>query len=268
MVRISWLDIITIVGALSLVLILSTAALIAFTSIREYIPGYASTALRNKALNLSLKADSLEEVIRQHNLYIGNLKNILTNDVQTFSNEEAKDMPEDELVPNNDEDTREIDSILYPSKQDSIFRKNMERTFKYENIFERTKQTDLDFFAVDLQSPVKGIITNGYNFENGHLGVDIACSKGEPIKSVLDGTVILAEWTFNTGHTILIKHDNNMFSVYKHNSYLLRQQGDVVKSGEVIAVAGSTGKHSSGPHLHFELWIRGISVNPTDFIRF
>jgi murein DD-endopeptidase MepM/ murein hydrolase activator NlpD len=98
--------------------------------------------------------------------------------------------------------------------------------------------------------------------------VDVVCATNELVKSVLDGTVILASWTLETGYIIEIQHENNIISVYKHNSQLLKKVGNKVKVGEAIAIVGNSGELSTGPHLHFELWYEGKSVNPEDYIVF
>jgi len=117
-------------------------------------------------------------------------------------------------------------------------------------------------------TPVHGIISNGFDAEKLHFGIDIVCKKDETIKSTLDGRVIFSEWTYQGGYVITIQHNDDLISVYKHNSRLLKKQGDIVKAGDPIAIVGNTGKLSSGMHLHFELWYKNSAVNPSDFISF
>ncbi|VAW26935.1 Lipoprotein NlpD precursor, partial [hydrothermal vent metagenome] len=139
----------------------------------------------------------------------------------------------------------------------------VERTDRYSLFDQATKGSEIVFFA-----PVSGTITDGYNPEKKHFAIDIAVEMGTPVKSIADGTVIFAEWTADTGHVIIIEHTGGFISVYKHNTSLHKQQGDLVKSGEVIASAGNTGEFSTGPHLHFELWNEGYPVDPTNYIDF
>ena len=119
-----------------------------------------------------------------------------------------------------------------------------------------------------LFPPVKGTISHEFNAREKHYAIDIVTSKDAPVKSAADGTVIFSEWTTQTGYVIIIEHSNNLISVYKHNSQLLKEQGSLVKTGEVIATAGNTGELSTGPHLHFELWSDGYPIDPTNFIDF
>jgi murein DD-endopeptidase MepM/ murein hydrolase activator NlpD len=117
-------------------------------------------------------------------------------------------------------------------------------------------------------TPVQGIISNGYNPTGRHYGIDIVSKKNEAIKSILDGTVIFSAWTLQTGYVIAIQHQSDIISIYKHNSVLLKREGDFVKAGDPIAIIGETGELSTGPHLHFELWYNGKPVNPREYITF
>jgi murein DD-endopeptidase MepM/ murein hydrolase activator NlpD len=122
---------------------------------------------------------------------------------------------------------------------------------------------DYNFFV-----PLKGVISDTFNQDRKHLAVDIAAKSKEVIKSVQKGTVIFAAWTPNGGHTLIIQHPGNFLSVYKHNAVLLKNEGTFVNAGDAVALVGNTGELSSGPHLHFELWKRGVAVNPQNYINF
>jgi len=239
----------------SVLLIVGTIFLISFTSLREYIPGYSSTKLKREATQLVYKADSLNQVLEMNNLYIQKVKELLTGkitEVQFDKDSVLNAMKFDK------------DSMNFsPSDIDLEFRLDVESTDRYSVFSEAIKSADVVFF-----SPVKGIVTDGYSLKNKHFAIDIAVEKGTPVKSVADGTVIFAEWTAETGHVIIVEHSGGFISIYKHNTSLHKQQGDLVKSGEVIASAGDTGEFSTGPHLHFELWNEGYPVNPVNYIDF
>ncbi|MGA9270976.1 MAG: M23 family metallopeptidase, partial [Lutimonas sp.] len=128
---------------------------------------------------------------------------------------------------------------------------------------EATRNTDIVFTA-----PIKGEVTENYNDREKHFAIDIAVEKDTPVKAVADGTVIFRGFTADTGYVIVIEHNQGFISVYKHNSTIFKEQGDLVKSGEVIASAGSTGNLSTASHLHFELWNEGYPVNPVNYINF
>jgi murein DD-endopeptidase MepM/ murein hydrolase activator NlpD len=239
----------------SVVIIVGTIFLIAFTNLREYIPGYSSTELKKEATQLVYKVDSLNQVLVVNNLYIGKVKELLTgkiSEVQFDKDSVFNAMKFDK------------DSMNFsPSDNVLEFRSDVESTDRFSIFNEATKSADIVFF-----SPVKGIVTNGYSLKNKHFAIDIAVQMGTPVKSVADGTVIFAEWTAETGNVIIVEHSRGFISIYKHNTALHKQQGDMVKSGEVIASAGDTGEYSTGPHLHFELWNEGYPVNPVNYIDF
>ncbi len=245
-------------GAVSIFLVVATTYLIAFTPLREYIPGYGDFNTRKVLRELTLRADSLETSLRQKDLYIMNIRNIVEG-------REILDHIPDSLA---DLASYEID-VLPRSREDSILRAEMESLGGYAislagtDIHPASNINQFFFFP-----PVKGIITNHFDPVRGHFGVDLVADPNEAIKSTLDGTVIFSGWTLETGYTISIQHSSNLVSAYKHNSVLLKQAGDLVKAGEVIAIIGDSGILSTGPHLHFELWFNGNPVNPVDYIIF
>ncbi|MHB1146746.1 MAG: M23 family metallopeptidase [Lutibacter sp.] len=239
----------------SVLLIVGTIFLISFTSLREYIPGYSSTKLKKEATQLVYKADSLNQVLEMNNLYIQKVKELLTGKISEVQ------FDKDSVLNTKKFDK---DSMNFsPSDIDLEFRLDVESTDRFNIFSEAKKSADIVFF-----SPVKGIVTDGYSLKNKHFAIDIAVKKGTPVKSVSDGTVIFAEWTAETGYVIIVEHSRGFISIYKHNTALHKQQGDLVKSGEVIASAGDTGEFSTGPHLHFELWNEGYPVNPVNYIDF
>ncbi|MDP2067651.1 MAG: M23 family metallopeptidase [Lutibacter sp.] len=240
---------------ISVMLIVGTIYLIAFTSLREYIPGYSSTKLKREATQLVYKVDSLNQVLEVNNLYIQKVRELLTGEISEVLFD--KDSVLSAMKFNKD-------SMNFgPSDADLEFRLDVESTDRFSIFNEATKSADIVFF-----SPVKGIVTDGYSLKNKHFAIDIAVKKGTPVKSVADGTVIFADWTIETGYVVIIKHSKGFISVYKHNIALNKHQGDMVKSGEVIASAGDMGELSTGPHLHFELWNEGYPVNPVNYIDF
>lgn len=242
-------------GLFSILLIVGTTYLIAFTGLKEYIPGYSSTKLKKEATLLVYKTDSLQQVLEVNNLYLQKVKELLTGKISgvMFNKDSVL-----QTIKYNKDTMR-----VTPSEQDLEFRLDIERTDRYSIFDEAVKDTDVVFFA-----PVVGTLTDGYDPKTKHFAVDIAVATNTPVKSVADGTVLFAEWTATTGQVIIIEHNGGFISVYKHNTSLHKEQGDFVKSGEVIASAGNTGELSTGPHLHFELWSGGYPVNPTYYIDF
>ncbi len=236
-------------------LIALTYLLIAYTPLREYIPGYSSTALKKQATELNYKTDSLQQVIAMNELYFSSIKKVLKGDVS------AVDFNKDSIIEAVRLEVNEID--LIPNAEDSLLREKVDKEDKY-NLFESaTTATNFVLFP-----PVNGHISEVYNAKEKHYAVDIIVEKDTPVKATADGIVIFSEWTANTGYVIILEHSYGLISVYKHNATLTKSQGDLVKAGEVIAMAGNTGELSTGPHLHFELWNDGYPINPTNFIDF
>lgn len=232
-----------------------TTVIIAFTPLREYIPGYSSTQLKQQATELAYKTDSIQRVLYLNEQYFASIKQVLTGDL------DSKEINRDSIMDIVRVDLENID--LSPSREDSLLRERVAQEDKY-NIFE----SSANLITSVLFPPVNGPISGPYDIKNKHYAVDIVVAENTPVKATADGTVIFAEWTAQTGFVIIIEHQNNLISVYKHNSKLIKQQGDLVRAGEVIASAGSTGDLSTGAHLHFELWSNGYPVNPTNFIDF
>ena len=251
--KLNRLNVFVFSGILVILLISITAFIMAFTPLREYIPGYSSSKLKKQASDLVYKVDSLEQQLAVNDVYIQNIRRVLTGKIKDIT------IDKDSIA----EQLRIEDTNLQPSETDSVFRQEIERQDRYSVFQEATKRTDLVFFT-----PVKGNITDVYNPKEKHYAIDIAVQKNTPIKAAAAGTVIFTGFTADTGFVIILEHPKNFITVYKHNEILHKEQGELVKSGEVIAEAGSTGTLTTGPHLHFELWNDGFPVNPMNFIDF
>ena len=252
--KLSRLNVFVLGGVFSILLIVITSVIIAFTAIKEYIPGYASSKLKADAIKLTFDADSLKQKLAILENYTKALKPILTG---TISSEEIDSLQVKARQITIDE------SELDASKEDSLFREKIDRETRFAILNTDKSNVKIVFFA-----PLKGTISQDFEATSKHFAIDIVAETGSPVKAVADGTVIFSGWSAETGYVLLLKHDNDYISVYKHNGNLLKQQGDFVKSGEVIASVGPTGELSTGPHLHFELWKGGYAMNPTNFIDF
>lgn len=253
------LNVIIFGGSLIIFLIVLVTYIIAFTPLREYIPGYADTNLRLQVYENTLRTDSLERELAMKDLYLKNINMII-----------AGETPEQEThEPDTSKDYAAIE--FKQSEQDSLLRAMVEQEEKYniQNIQFRGQPTmetnirDLFFFA-----PIKGDITAAFDTKEKHYAVDVVAKENEPIKTCLDGTVIFSSWTYDSGHVVAIQHSSNLTSFYKHCSVLLKKTGESIKAGEVVAIVGNSGELTTGPHLHFELWFNGRPVNPEDYIVF
>ena len=253
--RLTLMNVFVVATIGAFLIIFVTTYIIAFTPLREYIPGYASTKLKKDATELALKSDSLNQALKKNEAYIESIKKVLTGDL-----EYAK-FNKDSILASVSESISEEE--LKPTKSDLKFREAVDREDKY-NLFEKAKPK----VSTVLFPPVKGMITEKFNPKDKHYAVDIALAKNTPIKSILSGRVIFADWTPNTGNVVIIRHNSGFISIYKHAASVTVSQGDIVRTGEVIALAGSTGQESTGVHLHFELWKDGYPIDPSIFIEF
>ncbi|RNL83422.1 M23 family metallopeptidase [Sinomicrobium pectinilyticum] len=257
--RLNRLNVFVVGTSFAVFLIAITTILIAFTPLREYIPGYSSTALKRQVAELTYKTDSLVSVLDYNDRYIDNVKKVLTGEVSPADME--AEAPADSLAKGERPDLSGVD--LSPGKEDMALREEVAMEDKYNLVGSALSKVNFVLFP-----PVSGVISNTYNLEGKHFAVDITGVSGTPVKAVADGIVIFAEWTVETGYVCIIEHSFGLISVYKHNGSLTKSQGELVKAGEVIATMGNTGELSTGPHLHFELWSNGYPVNPTDYIDF
>lgn len=253
--RLNRLNVVTLLGVTIASVCFIVFALIAWTPLKAYvIPDFPKEEERRLVLENKRKTDSIENVLRMYDQYMRDLKAVLNGDsIPT-------DLHASDTLNASKEDN------YYVSKEDSILRKQVEESDPYN----LSHNQDLKRIGVDmhLYPPVKGFVTSVYDKSIKHFGTDIVTAKDETVHAVLDGTVLMSDWTFDTGFVIQIMHKNNVVSVYKHNSRLFKKVGEKVKTGEAIATVGNTGDITTGPHLHFELWVDGTPVNPENYIVF
>ncbi|RLD53528.1 MAG: M23 family peptidase [Bacteroidetes bacterium] len=258
--RLSRLNVFTITGITTIFLIILTTLLIAFTPLREYIPGYTDVTMQRRIIELQDQADSLQKDVEQKNVFLRNLLSVI----------EGKEIVEDTTLQQTGD--ANYDNIEYSrSPEDSILRAEYENEGSYDLYYNENEE--LTATASTLSSylfftPLKGIVTTKFELAQQHFGVDVVAKRNEAVKATLDGTVIFSDWTIETGYVISIQHQGNFISIYKHNSVLLKKMGSIVKAGEPIAIVGESGELTTGPHLHFELWYNGTPVDPMDYIVF
>ncbi len=249
------LNVIVLSGVAFLLISVSAFALLGWTPLRYYLPDYAEEVrVRKLAIETAFKADSMEVELNQRDAYINNIRLLVEGRIDTSAYDASAFIAVDPLEV---EYTRSL--------EDSLLRKEIEREdlVNLNPSFNRDSKT-----AYLLFPPIKGTIMDRFNVQRNHFGVDVAAHKDASIKAIDDGTVIIASYTAETGYILQIQHDNDLISLYKHNSSLLKKEGDQVRAGEPIAIIGETGEYSSGPHLHFEMWRNGIPLNPETFFSF
>ena len=253
--RLSILNSLIILIFLFSFLITSTLLIVSYTSLKEFIPGYASNLMRKQAILNASKLDSLTSSYNQSLIQLNSIKRVLTGDI------EFEEFKEREFKL----DTGNIDVKLKSKKikEDSLLRSVVEQEDKYNLISNPRSNESLIFF-----SPVSGQISQKFDPAKKHFAVDVVAKKNEPVRSVADGVVIFSEWSLDTGYVIILEHSQGYLSVYKHNESLNNIQGDIVQAGGIIGTVGNTGEFSTGYHLHFELWNDGYPLDPLDFISF
>ncbi|MCU4174590.1 M23 family metallopeptidase [Carboxylicivirga sp. N1Y90] len=257
--RLSRLNVFVTIGVSSILLIISVIFLIAFTGLREYIPGYPSGKERRLLIQNAQRVDSLILEIDRRDRFFKDIRAIVSGDVPAGAKQE------------DEENASPVDNSkisFKKSEEDSLFREQVEREEKFNlAVFEgNSRKFELEHSF--LFTPIKGVVVNKFGDSKGHYGVDIVTKEGERVSAVLDGTVVFTGWTVETGYVIQIQHTNNLISLYKHNERLLKSMGDQVQAGEAIARVGNSGELTTGPHLHFELWYNGVALDAEQYMSF
>ncbi len=245
--------------AIVTVLVVLTAAIysaIAYTPVRTFIPGYPDAHSKRAAIQNAMRIDSLENVIYRWELYSENLRRVVEGEEPLKIDSLINSRQNPEATP------LELEEL---SRKDSLLRKHVREEEQF-GISERDKRK-LPIEGLHFFTPLKGVVSQGYD-PAVHPYIDITAPAGSVVKAILDGTVIYAGWSDDAGYTIQIQHDGDIVSIYKHNEKLLKDTGDKVTAGVPIALVGNTGKLTTGDHLHFELWYKGESVDPTRYINF
>ena len=237
---------------------LMVAAIIVLTPLKRYIPGYSDQETKINAYRSTLLADSLDQRLEEQALYIANLQRVLRGEVAADTSFRLRAVKQ---VPNAED--------LRPGLKDSLLRLKVKEEEAYVlseatgPAGERRALAGVFFFP-----PLRGIVTSTFDRAQGHFGIDVVTKADEAVKACLDGTVTLASWTSDGGHVLHLQHQGDLVSVYKHNSVLLKKVGDKVKAGEAVAIVGDSGELSTGPHLHFELWLDGEAIDPQAYMVF
>ena len=236
-------------------IIIGVTVLIAFTPLREYIPGYPTGKMRQMLIRNVLVVDSLDAEIQKRDRYFNNFRAMMAGETPSDTSIRKITVPKSDQVQ------------FKKSDHDSLFRDEIAQEQinlgLNSNDVGRGGVAGLLFFP-----PLNGIVTGRHDVSNGHFGVDIVGKLNSRISAALDGTVIFADWTIYTGYTIFIQHEQNLVTAYRHNAELLKIEGDKVRAGEAIAIMGNSGRETTGPHMHFEMWLNRVSINPEDYINF
>jgi murein DD-endopeptidase MepM/ murein hydrolase activator NlpD len=239
-------------------IIVLTSSLIAFTHLREFIPGYPDVAMRRNILMNAIRLDSLDMELKLRDKYFADINAIVS----------GKRPPE---IYQGQDSTKDYKDISFNNPpEDSALRAKIEKEEQYNlSLAPGSSESVSSLADMHFFPPVKGIVSGKYDVRTKHFGTDIVTKPKSVVSAVLDGTVIFTGWTMETGFVIEIQHQNNIVSIYKHNESLLKETGDLVRAGEAISIVGDSGeRYTSGPHLHFELWYKGTPLDPEKHILF
>lgn len=229
----------------------------AFTPVRTFIPGYPDAHAKRAAIQNAMTIDSLQTVIYRWELYSENIKRVV---------EGKEPLKIDSLINANQPKKASAEDVAEFQKQDSILRDEVKKEEQFDISSDRGKR-ELPIEGVHFFTPLKGVVSQGYDAAV-HPYIDITAAAGSVVKAVLDGTVVFAGWSEDAGNTIQIQHEGDIISIYKHNEKLSKKVGDKVTAGTPIALVGNSGDLTTGAHLHFELWHKGETVDPTLYINF
>lgn len=262
--QLSGINLFVTIGITVIVLILLTTILIAFTPLREWIPGYTDTRMVEQTYENAKKIDSLETQLENQEWMIATLQSVLR----------GEKFPSEPEAPQSDSAaTLQQLAVAYRHiKEDSLLRLEVEREdnryqVKESSVSTLSSTSDASPTITHLFfTPLKGNILTPYSAS--HHGVDIAGDATRAVCAAYSGTVIFAGFTAEWGHVIALQHPGNVITVYQNNGSLLKQQGDAVRAGEPIAYVGNGGRRELGAYLHFEIWVGGVAVNPEEYISF
>ncbi|MBX7225219.1 MAG: M23 family metallopeptidase [Chitinophagales bacterium] len=254
----SRLNVFALISTIFVILFIFMFCLIAYTPIKQYLPGFGKAGERREMIKLKVKAEELAEEMEKQDKYIANLLNI-SKGGNGLSGKKRKPIQANEVDTN---------TLEKNSKSILKLRSDVENRQQYALQESNANQQKQGLESVYFFPPVKGLISLGYKPKEGRYGIDVITEKDMPIKSVLDGTVIFTGFTLNAGYTISIQHENHLISFYKMAAQCFKKEGDPVKAGEVIGVVGSSPTLSNAPTLHFEIWYKGKASNPTEYINF
>ncbi len=254
--RLTRLNLIALVGIILILLVSITYILIAYTNIREVIPGYPDAVMRQHIRTNAMKLDSLEHEQAIRDQYFENLNRIISGDIPEMYMNDTSGMA----------DSHEINFLR--STNDSILRQQVKAEEQFRLGVLNDAEVNMKLYDLHFFTPVKGIITGDFSPADGHFGVDLVAEPNAIVKAALDGTVTMSTWTLETGYVIQIQHDFELISAYKHNASLFKTVGEKVVAGDAIAIVGNSGELTTGPHLHFELWHDGVPLDPVDYIVF
>lgn len=256
-IRVSWFSGSVVVAAFAFFVTVFTSIVIISTPIRNYLPGYLDSEIREQALRSAIQLDSLDQKMLYQTAYLNNVKRAFEGEIQGDSIAYEPDT----LLAKSDEST------MKSSKREQEFNEKFEESEKY-NLTSVPTGSAMPVEGLTFFRPVKGLITQKFNVSTRHYGIDMMTAPKESVVATLEGTVIFAGYDPDAGYIIQIQHKNGFVSIYKKNAMLLKNIGDRVSTGEAVAIVGNESNSQTKANLYFELWYKGSPVNPENYISF
>lgn len=236
------------------IIFLLAAIIIVFTPLRNYLPGYMNSEVRSQVVNNALKVDSLAEALERQSRYIMNIQDIFNGKVDVDTVQSI-----DSLT------TIRTEELMGRSREEDDFRRKYEEQQRTELSADTEEHglSGLLFFR-----PAQGIVVQDFSPAHQHYGIDLATAMDESIVAAMDGKVMLVVQTTDNGVLIQVQHEQNFISIYRHCGTARKKEGDRVKGGEVIALAGASDSGKQVSHVHFELWHEGTPIDPAKYVVF
>ena len=257
-IRITQYNAFLLITFIVLLIIGGTSSLISFTSLREFIPGYPDVTMRRNILMNAIRLDSLEKELVLRDKFFADINSIISGCVPAST------------LSGRDTSINYTDIKFTNSPEELNLRTQIAKEEQFNvNLVTRPVDNSASPESLHFYPPVQGSVSGKYDIRIKHYGTDIATKEKAVVTAALSGTVIFTGWTMETGYVVEIQHPNNLITVYKHNESLLKEAGDNVRAGEPISIVGTTGEmYTSGPHLHFEIWYKGVALDPEKYILF
>lgn len=252
-IYLSPLNVVSVLLAVLLLVFIAAVLVLAWTPVLDHLPGKMGYRSRTLLIQSNMTLDSLEHQLVLWDNYHANLVRIMDGQPSVSL---------DELVAR---DTVQAAAVDVPRvAEDSVLRAQIEGEGPY-----RLATAGGGGGYSDLFPPTAGVILTRFDPQGGQLGVDIAAAENQPVLSVLEGTVIAANWSPAEGNVIYILHPGGILSAYLHTARATKKAGERVYSGEVIAFTGaSTASGDDQGYIEFQLWIDGTPVDPANYILF
>ena len=234
---------------------------VAHTPLREWVvPGYVAESTRDDMRETRILADSLAQLLARQEMSLTALRHSLAGDSAAMAFLQGASDPAEQGLP----DPVSLSTLETGAGEGEMA---LRAQIELEDRFAlQRKSSDGNTPIGFPYLPLVGGISSAMDVGIGHLGIDLVAPEGSAVQAVDDGSVLFSSYTVETGYTLLIQHRGERVSVYKHCASLLKRQGDLVSGGEAVALMGNTGELTTGPHLHFEWWVRGRPLDPTPWL--